>query len=720
LSSDVTPPAALYHAEEGAAAYVRRMTEIWSSAAPVCLTDERVAAYGKYLAAGWLGLRNGHFQTAVASFELAVLAEPEAELAWYGLALAKRELESADQAMLALNQALRINPGFAAAHVMSGAMLAKSGDRPGAERAFRAAIQNAPELVNIRIQLSNLLFLSQSWDEGISYADEAAKLAPKSANVQAHLGHLLATAGRLDAAQLAFETAIAVNSNLPAARAGLANVLARQGNLPEAVKQIRIAAELPPPDAHVQSTFGHLLLLNGEPVAAREAYAKAVKLDPANAAARAGLATAFEQAGDLHAAMLVAREAVRLLPGDAQLEKKLASLLAKLGGISTFEEYQPAIFDTYSFMLDHPDSQNFETLSRQIEYVSHEFSKECYEQSKGARFSTVEDAYRDWVTTGRRQGLTYFSGKNTLLKIALKVKDEAELIEKWIEYHASIVGYHNLIIVDCGSANEQYLNVLNKYKGKLLVLSFDKYYDSLHATQANPDFYEMLSNNCKYITVLDADEFIFGYLNNTISSQNVLPILSGAEEEVYAGTWFPNITPPKTVGNAINWSQPIKFSLEAHHLKNGTNAGKSVMQSAIALEARHVGHNLHVKEVISYLRPSSFGKIGILHLSEFEPEINKSRSIKHLYAKGVIPPELPPEEVDAFLKTILENKSASGIILHYITAYFGTSRPPAEAGKYFETSMLAHNEPETNNEFSHAINSFDFNALLDSARKLQP
>ncbi len=304
-----------------------------------------------------------------------------------------------------------------------------------------------------------------------------------------------------------------------------------------------------------------------------------------------------------------------------------------------------------------------------------------------------------------------------LLKIILKVKDEPELIVKWIEHHAAIVGYDNLIIVDCGSTTPAYWTLLQAYRGRLMILNYDQYYDDLHWPHANRDFYEMLSRSCKYITVLDADEFLFGYADHTISGGNVLKILREDEEKIYAGTWFSNCAPLPMAGRGIDWTRPIKFSIGTDRLKQGTFSGKSLMRAAVAVQANYIGHNLHVKDVVAHLTPGSFGKIGILHISELGPEIDRLRATKHLYAKGVIPPGLPEDQISALLATVLKEKSAPDMALHYIRKTMGKAQSHPEPKEFFETSILYDHRTETHPAFNEALDKFDFSALLNAARK---
>ena len=99
--------------------------------------------------------------------------------------------------------------------------------------------------------------------------------------------------------------------------------------------------------------------------------------------------------------------------------------------------------DAFWFLLDHPDQRDLTKLDGNIQYVSPHFDRDVYEAARGVSFMNFEDAYDNWRLYGRRQGLEFAPSKNTILKIILKVKDEVDLIDKWIDHHAKIVGLHN-------------------------------------------------------------------------------------------------------------------------------------------------------------------------------------------------------------------------------------------------------------------------------------
>jgi hypothetical protein len=374
---------------------------------------------------------------------------------------------------------------------------------------------------------------------------------------------------------------------------------------------------------------------------------------------------------------------------------------------------KPRVIDPFGFQLDHPDRRNIAELDSDVEYVGKDFSKDIYEKSRGKKFPTYEEAYRDWVEFGRGEGLYYNQGKDTYLKIILKVKDDPELITHWIEYHAGIVGYHNLIVIDCGSTEVEFLAILETYKNKILILKYDGYYDHLHHMHANKALFTALEKNCKYVALLDSDEFLFGYYNRQISAKDVINILKEGDEKIYACGWFHNINMLPESGGSVDWNHALTFSLEPHDLKWGVYAGKSLMLSRITFAAKYIGHNLHVKDVISFFTPNSFGKIGIFHITHLSRRLQQSRALKHLRAKGIVPSSITSEtEVARYLAAILKKGGNEPIVEMYINKYLN-SPPPAQPSLSFTTEILGNTGKLSDETFSRALEEFDFTALLN-------
>lgn len=294
------------------------------------------------------------------------------------------------------------------------------------------------------------------------------------------------------------------------------------------------------------------------------------------------------------------------------------------------------IVDAYYYALENIDSRQIAILDSDVRYISRQFDKATYERSRGKTFESNEAAYGDWVDEGRRLGLEYAPGKNTYLKIVLKAKDEPELIEAWIDHHARIVGDHNLVILDCGSRDEAYLSILDKYKSRIMILSYRMYYDSVHTVAGNAALFSALSRNCKYLTILDADEFLVYYEDGRFRNAGLIDFLASSDVSAFAGTWIYNCESPVFDAGKVSFSDPVLMTISESKLAHGTHSGKAIIKSSSVFSARHMGHNMHVRDVRRLLGGESFGRFYVFHLATLQRDVVCWRIARHLFAKGEV------------------------------------------------------------------------------------
>ncbi|MCE8018922.1 hypothetical protein HOP51_02140 [Halomonas sp. MCCC 1A11036] len=106
------------------------------------------------------------------------------------------------------------------------------------------------------------------------------------------------------------------------------------------------------------------------------------------------------------------------------------------------------------------------------------------------------------------------AGKKTDFIVALKTKNESELLEDWIKHHGDIFGIENLVIFDNDSDDIKVLDIYEKYKSKVrCIVKYDNSqgsHNAIHHPQKFPELYEMLSQKCKYFALFDTDEFFVG------------------------------------------------------------------------------------------------------------------------------------------------------------------------------------------------------------------
>ncbi|MGH9581998.1 MAG: tetratricopeptide repeat protein, partial [Bryobacteraceae bacterium] len=75
--------------------------------------------------------------------------------------------------------------------------------------------------------LGTIDFVQHQYADALAHFQKAARLNPKSADIEANLGTLLAISGNLPAAIQAFEAALKIDPNHQAARANLAKAQAQ-------------------------------------------------------------------------------------------------------------------------------------------------------------------------------------------------------------------------------------------------------------------------------------------------------------------------------------------------------------------------------------------------------------------------------------------------------------------------------------------------------------
>jgi hypothetical protein len=289
------------------------------------------------------------------------------------------------------------------------------------------------------------------------------------------------------------------------------------------------------------------------------------------------------------------------------------------------------IYDPYFFMLENPEHRDFSGFSLSSLYQSCSFDLKTYAESRKTNFASVYEGYLDWLETGRANGLSYAQGRNTMLKILLKCKDEPELIDAWIDHHESIVGQENIILMNCGSVSPHFVSKLDDLRQKYMVINYPKYYNHLHSVNMNRDFYRALSRESRYLAILDADEFLYGFCDGVLSKKFVLDYLIKSNPKYACGTWLHNILPPILHQGKICLGELLEYSARAKDLLYGTRNGKALVRTDILLETTNIGHNLHqVDSIKTFISKQSFGRIFILHLNDLPVSVKVRRLCANL------------------------------------------------------------------------------------------
>jgi predicted TPR repeat methyltransferase len=150
----------------------------------------------------------GHVTFAREVYRRILSAAPEHSTTLHFLGLAEFQLGNADEAIRLMEAALRVDPGYADAHVNLGNVLKRTGDLESARGHYEQAIELAPASPDA---LNNLgtIFRAERWlTKALPLFDRALELAPDHFEAHHNRGNVLLAMGRDDEALGAYQQAL--------------------------------------------------------------------------------------------------------------------------------------------------------------------------------------------------------------------------------------------------------------------------------------------------------------------------------------------------------------------------------------------------------------------------------------------------------------------------------------------------------------------------------
>ena len=205
----------------------------------------------------------------------------------------------------------------------------RTGNYPGAIRAYERGLAVAPQNVELLNSLGFALFQQGKSQEAVAALEKALAVDPK--HVKAHNNVALASIdlGEFEVAEAHYRESLAIEPQA-AIHNDLGFVLERQGLTDEAIEQYREALELDPASASAHYNLGASLVRRGESAAAERHFRTALARMP-SAPAFAGLGLALSQQGRVDEATASLRDAVEADPEYAAAYDQLGTILAEQG-----------------------------------------------------------------------------------------------------------------------------------------------------------------------------------------------------------------------------------------------------------------------------------------------------------------------------------------------------------------------------------------------------
>jgi tetratricopeptide (TPR) repeat protein len=270
----------------------------------------------------------------LAVFEQAVSQYPELGNAPAALADVAGSLGLHERALLALQDAVRIDPDIPYYWMRLGQELQRAGRFQEAVEAMEAAVEREPDDSNYHAALASILLSQLSEQGGLARARDAALEALRLDRANTWAWTILASverqAGNPEVAVRAAERSVELEPNHAWTHLGLAESLAAMGRTAEALESLERAALLDL-EPSARAALARNLLDCGKAERARQEALTAIEEERESKVSWIVLAHAESALGQWEPAVRAWREAVRLDPDNSSARVQLARALAKSG-----------------------------------------------------------------------------------------------------------------------------------------------------------------------------------------------------------------------------------------------------------------------------------------------------------------------------------------------------------------------------------------------------
>ena len=211
------------------------------------------------VACGWISWQRGQYFASNIRFHTQwVRTDPTSDHAHCTLGWVLLENGRSDEAIVHLEESLRLNPRGADAYNNLGAVYSRGGDPAKALPYFAKALRLEPDHAEAHNNLAMVLAELGNPSEAIDHFETALHINPDYSDAHNNLGVLLARQGELYAAAAHFEQAVRLKPDNAQAHNNLANVLASQGWLARAAEHYRSALRINPDYAAARARLEQL------------------------------------------------------------------------------------------------------------------------------------------------------------------------------------------------------------------------------------------------------------------------------------------------------------------------------------------------------------------------------------------------------------------------------------------------------------------------------
>ena len=253
-------------------------------------------------------------------------------------------IERNGAAIESYDQAIKINPKYADAHLNKGSVLQKNGEFDAAMESFNKALSINPYHSIAHFNMGNALNEKSELDASVESYKKAIKIKPDYAEAYFNMGIVLENKGELDAAMESYEQAIKIKPDYAEAYNNMGNARKDTGDLDTAIDNYKQVLKIKPNYEAACNNIGIILTDKGEFDAAIDSYKQAIKIKPDYAEAFNNMGNALENKGELDAAMESYKQAIKIKPDYAEAYSNMGNALKDKAELdAAIDSYKQAI-----------------------------------------------------------------------------------------------------------------------------------------------------------------------------------------------------------------------------------------------------------------------------------------------------------------------------------------------------------------------------------------
>ena len=253
-------------------------------------------------------------------------------------------IERNGAAIESYDQAIKINPKYADAHLNKGSVLQKNGEFDAAMESFNKALSINPYHSIAHFNMGNALNEKSELDASVESYEKAIKIKPDYAEAYFNMGIVLENKGELDAAMESYEQAIKIKPDYAEAYNNMGNARKDTGDLDTAIDNYKQVLKIKPNYEAACNNIGIILTDKGEFDAAIDSYKQAIKIKPDYAEAFNNMGNALENKGELDAAMESYKQAIKIKPDYAEAYSNMGNALKDKAELdAAIDSYKQAI-----------------------------------------------------------------------------------------------------------------------------------------------------------------------------------------------------------------------------------------------------------------------------------------------------------------------------------------------------------------------------------------